>query len=288
MGWFLNLVRPQIKSNQDSAIPENLWKSCPKCAEMIFIREWEVAYCVCPKCGFHDKLDAISRVSLLSDTSPNWIDLPQTPDDPLKFEDQKLYKDRLRDARLKTGLRDAVVAAEISIKNQEVILFVMDFNFIGGSMGTYVGAAFSKSVERAILKDIPLVVVSASGGARMQEGIYSLMQMPRTTLGCEMLRERGVPYIVVLSNPTTGGVIASFAMLGDVILAEPGALIGFTGPRVIEETMGITLPPEFQKSEFQLAHGFIDCIIHRADLKNELAKIISILNSENRSKRRRK
>lgn len=277
MGWFLNLVRPKIKSKQDSAIPENLWKVCPQCSEMIFMKEWESSLFVCSKCNFHDKMDAISRIHMISDSLPKWITPPNVKDDPIKFIDQKSYKDRLKEARLKTGQKDASIGAECIIEGNPATVFAMDFSFIGGSMGTHVGATFIKCIEHSISKNIPLVAITASGGARMQEGILSLMQMPKTVMGRQELSERGIPYIVILTNPTTGGVIASFAMLGDITIAEPGALIGFTGPRVIEETMGIKLPKDFQSAEFQKDHGFVDCIIPRNELKKELGKAISLL-----------
>lgn len=285
MGWFLNLVKPKIQSNSESTIPANLWHSCPGCNEMIFAKEWEAALCVCPKCNFHQRISATARITMLADTKPKWITLPVAKDDPLRFKDTLFYKDRLKDARKKTNLHDAVNAAEIAIDGSKAVIFAMDFNFIGGSMGANVGSAFLKCAELAVAKGVPLIAVTASGGARMQEGIISLMQMPKTVMACELLREREIPYIVVLTDPTTGGVIASFAMLGDITLAEPNALIGFTGPRVIEETMQIKLGEGFQRAEFQLDHGFVDNIVHRADLKKELGKIIKLLtkNKQNRS-----
>jgi acetyl-CoA carboxylase carboxyl transferase subunit beta len=282
MGWFLNLVRPKIRSNNDSAIPENLWKSCSACNEIVFIKEWESSLYVCPACNFHERIGAKLRIEMLSHGKPDWINLPIMKDDPLKFKDQKSYKDRLRDARAHTDLKDAVLAAQIKLNGNSAIVLAMDFGFIGGSMGANVGAAFAKCAEIAATKKIPLIAVTASGGARMQEGVISLMQMPKTAMACNFLKERGVPYIVVLTDPTTGGVLASFAMLGDITIAEPNALLGFTGPRVIEETMGIKLEPGFQKSEFQFKHGFIDCVVKRSDLKYELGKIIGIFNAKKR------
>lgn len=276
MGWFLNLVKPKIQSNSESNIPSNLWNQCPSCSEMIFAKEWEAAYCVCPKCNYHARISAKMRIDLLVD-SKKMIELPIVKDDPIGFKDTILYKDRLKEARRKTGMTDAILAAEVTMEGHKAIFFVMDFNFIGGSMGAAVGSAFLKCAELALAKDLPLVAITASGGARMQEGMISLMQMPKTTYACELLRERKVPYIVVLTDPTTGGVMASFASLGDVTLAEPNALIGFTGPRVIEETMQIKLEPDFQRSEFHLKHGFIDAIVQRSDLKKELVNIIDIL-----------
>jgi acetyl-CoA carboxylase carboxyl transferase subunit beta len=277
MGWFLNLVKPKIQLNNESNIPNNLWKGCPQCSEMVFGKEWEAALCVCPKCGFHERIGSRKRIEMLSCTKPKFIPLQSVQDDVLAFKDIITYKDRLKEARAKTGTQDAVLAAEITIEGSKAICFAMDFNFIGGSMGVYVGSAFLQSVELAVKKNLPFIAITASGGARMQEGLFSLMQMPKTILACEILQNRGAPYIVVLTDPTTGGVMASFAMLGDITLAEPNALIGFTGPRVIEETMQIKLDAGFQRSEFQLKHGFIDNIVHRADLKAELAKILQVL-----------
>lgn len=228
MGWFLNVVKPKIQSNVESNTPANLWHSCPQCNEMVFMKEWEAALCVCPKCNYHARISATERLSMLSDIKPRMINLPKFKDDPLNFKDTQAYKDRLKDARSKTQTHDAVLAAEVSLDGNKAIVFVMDFNFIGGSMGEYVGSAFAQCVQIAVAKNIPLIAVTASGGARMQEGIISLMQMPKTVLACETMRENDVPYIVVLTDPTTGGVIASFAMLGDITLAEPGALIGST------------------------------------------------------------
>ncbi len=288
MGWFLNLVKPKIQSNTESNSPANLWHACPSCSEMIFAKEWELALCVCPKCNFHERISAIARINMLSDVKPKMISLPVFKDDPLGFKDTQNYKDRLKDARKKTQIHDAAIAAEISLDGNKAILFVMDFNFIGGSMGQYVGSAFLQSANLAIAKNIPLIAVTASGGARMQEGIISLMQMPKTVLACQFLRENDVPYIVVLSDPTTGGVIASFASLGDITLSEPNALIGFTGPRVIEETMQIKLEEGFQRSEFQLSHGFVDAIVHRSEMKKELTKILDIFARARENKKERR
>lgn len=279
MGWFINLVKPKIQSNSESNTPANLWHSCPSCSEMVYKKEWESSLYVCPKCDFHERLSAEKRINMLSDVKPKIIKLPMFKDDPISFKDTQTYKDRLKDARKKTGMHDAALVAEISLDGNKAIIFVMDFNFIGGSMGEYVGSAFLQAAQEAISKNIPLIAVTASGGARMQEGILSLMQMPKTVLACEMLREADVPYIVVHSDPTTGGVIASFAMLGDVTLAEPDALIGFTGPRVIEETMQIKLEEGFQRAKFQLEHGFIDNVVHRTELKRELTKILDLFSS---------
>lgn len=278
MGWFLKLVKPKIKStSKDYVIPENLWKSCPVCTEMIFSKEWEAAQYVCPNCNFHERISARKRIELISDAAPKWLKLPIIKDDPILFNGPIKYSDKLKDERKKTKEHEAALAAETLINGKKAIVFAMDFNFIGGSMGRFVGSAFEKSVAVAIEKKLPLIAFTASGGARMQEGIYSLMQMPKTVLACEQLKASELPYIVVLTDPTTGGVIASFASLGDITLAEPNALIGFTGPRIIEETMQIKLDPDFQKSEFQIKHGFVDHIVMRADLKVKLAQIISIL-----------
>ena len=283
MGWFLNLVKPKIQSNAESSVPANLWKACPNCSEMIFAKEWEAAWCVCPKCNFHDRIGAISKIKLISD-SYKILTLPSIKDDPILFKDKVYYKDKLKEARKKTNLQDAVAIAEVTMDSNKAVVFAMDFGFIGGSMGAVVGSAFLQCVQLAIAKNIPMIAITSSGGARMQEGIVSLMQMPKTVYACEILRERNIPYIVVLSDPTTGGVMASFASLGDIIFAEPNALIGFTGPRVIEETMQIKLDPDFQKSEFQVEHGFVDMIVHRFELKKELIKVIELLSKNKRKK----
>lgn len=283
MGWFLNLVKPRIQSNSESNIPSNLWTQCPSCSEMIFGKEWETALCVCPKCNYHSRIGAKVRLDLLAD-SYKMIDLPVLKDDPINFKDSQFYKDRIRDARAKTGMNDAILAAEVVMDGHKAVVFIMDFGFIGGSMGAAVGAAFLKCVEYAVAKNIPLIAITASGGARMQEGMISLMQMPKTVYAREILRQREIPYLVVLTDPTTGGVMASFASLGDITLAEPNALIGFTGPRVIEETMQIKLEPGFQKSEFHLKHGFIDAIVQRSELKETLVNILDLLTINKKHK----
>lgn len=281
MGWFLNLIRPKIRTRKTLNIPADLWRNCPNCGEMVYVQQLEQALYVCPKCSYHERIGAKIRIEQLADSAPEYLNLPALEDDPIIFQDSKSYKDRLKEVRKKLDC-DCLVA-EITIHSEPVVVFAMDFGFIGGSMGSFVGTAFLKAAQLAIQKNKPLIAICTSGGARMQEGIISLMQMPKTVLACEMMAQKRVPYITVLSDPTTGGVVASFAMLGDVTLAEPNALIGFTGPRVIEETMHIKLPSEFQRAEFQLKHGFVDEIVHRSKLKEKLARIVRILTHKQKS-----
>ena len=267
--------------------PSHLWTQCPNCAEMLFNKQLARNLNVCTKCGHHFKLGAAERVELLADAK-SWteMDADMVSSDPLGFVDSKPYPDRIAAAQAKSGHKDAVLTGDATLAGIPVALAVMDFEFMGGSMGSVVGEKITRAAERALAERKALVIVAASGGARMQEGILSLMQMPRTTVAVQMLREVKKPYIVVLTNPTTGGVTASYAMLGDVQIAEPGALIGFAGPRVIEqtgaligfsgarvtsETIGEKLPKGYQRAEFQLQHGFVDQVVPRAQLKERIA-----------------
>lgn len=285
MSWFINFKKPKIKSNVESSVPHNLWKTCKLCHEMIFLETWEKDLYVCPNCNFHERIDAFKRLEILSDKPFELIDIPATKDDPINFKCLETYKNKLKKNRSKNQSKEAAIAAKITINKNDIIAFSMDFNFIGGSMGSYVGNCFVKAAQTAVKEKLPFIAITSSGGARMQEGIISLMQMPKTILACNMLKEHKIPYIVIFTDPTTGGVLASFASLADITLAEPNALIGFTGPRVIEETMQIKLTKDFQKSEFHLKYGFIDDIVERKNLKNEISKIINILykkgNKEN-------
>ncbi|MAU86806.1 MAG: acetyl-CoA carboxylase, carboxyltransferase subunit beta [Alphaproteobacteria bacterium] len=274
MNWINNIVTPKIKeilAKKD--VPDNLWIKCPESGEMVFHKDLEENQWVIPGSNYHMKIPAKKRLELLYDGEYQILDTESSINDPLKFKDEKKYVDRLRDARRKTGMDDAVVISQGIIGNMPVISIVQDFTFMGGTLGVAAGEAIIKAMNEALLKAYPVILFSAAGGARMQEGILSLMQMPRTTIAVQKLNEAKIPYIVVLTNPTTGGVTASYAMLGDVHIAEPGALIGFAGPRVIEQTIKEKLPEGFQRSEYLLEHGMIDMVVHRHDLKNKLITV---------------
>lgn len=277
MSW-LSRVRSGIPFLPKRQSTENLWHKCGKCGTMVFVKEWEENYSVCPRCNFHDRIGPAKRFEQLFDAAEYEIlPAPEVREDPLRFRDTKRYTDRLKTARAANGERDALVNARGKLGRRKVIIGVQDFSFMGGSMGIAVGAAFVAGVRAAIAEKAPYILFTAAGGARMQEGILSLMQMPRTTVALAELREAGLPYIVVLTDPTTGGVTASYAMLGDVQLAEPGALIGFAGQRVIEQTIREKLPEGFQRAEYLLEHGMIDMVVSRGDLKDKLALLISYL-----------
>ncbi len=279
MNWLTNFVRPRIKRLvAPREAPDNLWLKCPSCNEMVFHRELAKSFRVCPHCDHHMRLPVKERLELMFDDK-KWteIELPAVPVDPLKFRDRKKYTDRLKESQSKTGLKDAVVVAHGSMGGLNVVVAAFEFGFLGGSMGTAVGEAIVSAAELAILQESPLIVIPSSGGARMQEGILSLMQMARTTVAIDKVREKGLPYVVLLTDPTTGGVTASFAMLGDIHVAEPGASIGFAGARVIEQTIRETLPPGFQKSEYLLDHGMVDMVVHRDDLRDTLVQLLSLL-----------
>ena len=280
MNWITNFVRPRIKSIlgvKDQA-PDNLWVKCSNCGEMLFSQDLETAQLVCTHCDYHMKATAKQRFGWLFDDGA-YEELPfiSVAADPLKFRDEKRYTDRIKEARTKTGQQDAVIAARGAVAGLGVVVVCQTFNFMGGSLGMASGEAFVAGAERAVADNVPLVLVVASGGARMQEGILSLMQMPRATVAVQMLRDAKLPYIVVLTDPTTGGVVASYAMLGDVHIAEPGSTIGFSGRRVIENTIRENLPDSFQKAEYLLEHGMVDMVVHRHKLKETLARLISIL-----------
>lgn len=274
MSWFDNLKTPRIKtqvSQRTSKIPEGLWVKCAQCAEVLQSRVLRENLMVCPECGHHFRMSAAERIASLTDEgSFDEYGEELVSTDPLEFDDLKPYKDRLRSAASSTGIKDAFVAGKAKLGGLPYHLGVFEFKFMGGSMGVVVGEKVALLFEHALKEKLPAVVVSASGGARMQEGILSLMQMAKTTALLARMKEQGIPYFSVLSDPTTGGVAASFAMLGDVILAEPNALVGFAGPRVIEQTIRQSLPPGFQRSEFLLKHGFVDRIVPRKDLASEL------------------
>ncbi|MFD1704320.1 acetyl-CoA carboxylase, carboxyltransferase subunit beta [Methylopila henanensis] len=279
MNWLVNVVRPKINSlwTRRESTPENLWIKCPETGQLVFHKDVEANDWVIPGSGYHMRMGAKQRLAATLDAGFEEIALPEVAIDPLKFRDEKKYADRLKDARTKTGMNDAVKVAVGTIEGTPVTVVVQDFEFMGGSLGMAAGEAIVRGLETAVERGTPCVLFAASGGARMQEGILSLMQMPRTTVAVQMLREARKPYIVVLTNPTTGGVTASYAMLGDVHIAEPGALIGFAGPRVIEQTIREKLPDGFQRSEYLKEHGMVDMVVHRKDLRATLARLCRLL-----------
>ena len=282
MSWISNYVRPKINSLfSRREVPENLWVKCDGCGTMLFHRELADNLNVCPNCGYHMAISPRERFRALFDGGVFVEVTVEKPiADPLGFKDQKKYPDRLREARKKTGVEDAMLVAEGEIGRLKAICVGQDFAFMGGSMGMYVGNAIVAGAERALKRKCPLVLFAAAGGARMQEGILSLMQMPRATVAAQMLKEAGLPYVVVLTDPTTGGVTASYAMLGDVQIAEPGALICFAGPRVIEQTIRETLPEGFQRSEYLLDHGMLDMVVKRGDLREVLTRLLRLLTNQ--------
>ena len=278
MNWLTNYIKPKLESLvKKKDIPKNLWIKC-QCGTMIYYKDYDKSLGVCNECGTHMRLPADTRIKfLLDDGNYEKIKVSIGKTDPLTFKDIKKYKDRLKQARKKTKEDDAVVLAEGKIEGIDVVLVVFDFNFMGGSMGINVGSAIVKACEISVKKNLPLIIIPSSGGARMQEGILSLMQMPRTIAAIQKIKENKIPYIVVLSDPTTGGVCASFAMLGDVLIAEKGATIGFAGRRVIEQTIKETIPDNFQTADYLLEHGMIDIVVHRKDLKNKIYKILKFI-----------
>jgi acetyl-CoA carboxylase carboxyl transferase subunit beta len=279
MNWITNFVRPKINSMLGRRdMPENLWIKDPESGEMVFHKDLEDNQYVIPSSGHHMKIAARERLKFFFDGGEfETIENPKVAVDPLKFRDEKRYVDRLKDARTKTGMEDAILNALGTIEGLPVVVTVQDFAFMGGSLGMAAGDAIIKAFETAVEKRRPLILFAASGGARMQEGILSLMQLPRTTVAVDRLKEAGLPYIVVLTNPTTGGVTASYAMLGDVHIAEPGALIGFAGPRVIEQTIREKLPDGFQRSEYLMEHGMVDMVVSRLELKSTVARLLKML-----------
>ena len=280
MNWITNSVLPRIKALvQPKEIPDNFWVKCKGCNEMLFHRQLEENLQVCPRCDYHMPLTCKNRLKALFDNGGyEEIALKDgTTFDPLKFRDKRKYLDRIKEARSKTGLQDAVSLACGRVNGLEIVIAVFSFEFMGGSMGSAVGNAIIQAAELAINKNAPLVIFPSSGGARMQEGILSLMQLPRTIIATQMIKEAELPFIVVLTNPTTGGVTASFAMLGDIHIAEPGAIIGFAGKRVIEETIHEKLPDDFQSAEYLLDHGMVDLVIRRHDLPKTLSTLLCLL-----------
>ena len=276
MNWLTDFVRPKVKKTTTKEIADNLWTKCPNCGQMLFSKELKKSSYVCTKCGHHLRLYIDKRLKMLFDNGEyNEVTLPRTKEDPLNFKDSKKYTDRLKAYRKATGNEDAIKVAQGEIGGINCVVAAMDFSFMGGSMGTAVGEGIVKAAEIAMKGNYPLIAVTASGGARMQEGILSLMQMARTTAAINMVKEKGLPFISILTDPTTGGV--SVAMLGDVHMAEKGCVIGFAGARVIEQTIREKLPEGFQRAEYLKEHGMVDIVVSRSELKNELVKVISIL-----------
>src|SRR6266852_1322740 len=279
MNWISNVVRPKIRNFlQRREVPENLWIKCPESGQLVFYKDVEANQFVIPGSNYHMRMGAVARLKSMFD-GETWFDVgvPEVPVDPLKFRDERRYTDRLKDARAKTGLHDAIKLGFGKLDGLAAVIGVQDFDFMGGSLGMAAGEAVIKGLETAVDRGTPFILFAASGGARMQEGILSLMQLPRTTVAVQRLREAGRPYIVVLTNPTTGGVTASYGMLGDVHIAEPGALIGFAGPRVIEQTIREKLPEGFQKAEYLKEHGMVDMVVHRHELRPTIARLCKVL-----------
>ena len=281
MNWITNYVRPRINSIfSRREVPENLWTKCDECGTMLFHRELKDNLNVCTNCGHHMHITPRDRFTALFDGGVfSEVEVPEPLADPLKFRDQKKYPDRMKAAQKKTGEKEAMLVAAGEMGRTPIVAVAQDFSFMGGSMGMYVGNAIISAAEEAVKLHRPLILFSAAGGARMQEGILSLMQMPRTTVAVQMLKEAGLPYIVVLTHPTTGGVTASYAMLGDVQISEPNALICFAGPRVIEQTIREKLPEGFQRAEYLLDHGMLDRVTPRTELREELITIVRMLMS---------
>ena len=279
MNWITNSVLPKIKAwVKSDDVPENLWVKCSACNQMIFHREFEIAYNCCSTCGHHAPLAPASRFAMTFDDGAfDMISLPAIEDDPLKFRDSKKYSDRLRDTRSKTGLNDAIAVAAGKVNGYPCVIAAFDFRFMGGSMGRMVGNGIIAAANEAVSRKAALITVPSTGGARMQEGVLSLMQLPRTIVAVDKVRDAGLPYLVLLAHPTTGGVTASFAMLGDIQIAEPAAIIGFAGRRVIEETVREKLPEDFQTAEYLMDHGMVDAVVARSDQAAYIGKILDFL-----------
>ncbi len=279
MSWLTEFVRPKIRALVGkNDVPDNLWHTCPSCEQMLFHRELEEQLNVCHACGHHLRISAAERLGqLFDDGAFERVDLPAVTPDPLKFRDSRRYSDRLRDAQGKSGEKEAIIVARGTIGGQKAVIAAFDFGFMGGSMGQAVGAGLLAAADTAVADDAALIAIPASGGARMQEGMLSLVQMPRTVIAVERVREAGLPYIVILTDPTTGGVSASFAMLGDIQIAEPGATIGFAGKRVIQDTVREELPEGFQTAEYLRDHGMVDMVVPRGELHERLARLLALL-----------
>ena len=282
MTWFKRQHNEIVNTSEKTVRTEGLWVRCPGCSQIIFKADLDANQQVCPKCGHHFRIDARARIENLLEPGYELVDLELRSTDPLDFTDLKRYKKRLVDAQKKTGLNDAIINAIGKLGPHDVVLSVMEYSFIGGSMGAVVGETIARAVDRSLATRHPLIIVSASGGARMMEGIASLMQLAKVSAGLARLDDEKIPYISVMTDPTTGGVTASFAMLGDLNIAEPEALIGFAGPRVIEQTIRQKLPEGFQRSEFLLEHGFLDAIVTRKEMKEYLSQALTWMNGMNR------
>ena len=282
MNWLKDFVRPKLKQlvGGGKDIPDNMWHQCPSCEQMIFHRDMEENDHVCQHCGFHMRITVTRRLEMMFDGGEyNTAEFASAVNDPLKFKDLKKYTDRIKDYQAKTGVSDALVVAHGKMGGQNVVIAAFNFAYMGGSMGTAVGEGIVTASKLALMQDAALIIVPTSGGARMQEGILSLMQMARTTIAVNEVKERGLPYIVLLTDPTTGGVSASFAMLGDIQIAEPGCTIGFAGRRVIEQTIREQLPDDFQSAEYLLDHGMVDMVTPRKELRSTLIRILSLLRN---------
>lgn len=280
MNWLTDIVRPKIKKANPKEVADNLWIRCPKCNQMLFSKELKEADYVCTSCGHHLRLYVENRFRLLFDDKIySLVELPHISDDPLRFKDLQRYSERLKANRKKNDTQDAIQVARGKIGGIDAVVAAVDFSFMGGSMGIAVGEGIVTAAHLALKNNAPLITVSASGGARMQEGMLSLMQMARTTAAVNELKEAGLPFVSILTDPTTGGVSASFAMLGDVNIAEKGCLIGFAGPRVIEQTIHEKLPEGFQRAEYLLEHGMVDIVVERSKMKEELVKILKVLTA---------
>ncbi len=278
MAWFRRSKASIETSVQRKDAPDGMWTKCDGCGEIIHRKQLEQQMYTCVKCNFHFRIGSKEYIALLTDDGTfRELDRKMRSVDPLSFTDTKSYRDRVKDTIRKTGLNDAVRTGTGKINGVPSVVGVMDFGFIGGSMGSVVGEKIARAIGKAIKSKIPMIIVSSSGGARMMEGALSLMQLAKTSARLAQLSDAGIPYISVMTDPTTGGVTASFAMLGDIHIAEPGALIGFAGPRVIKQTIGKDLPPGFQRSEFQLEHGFVDLVVHRKDMKETVTKLLSFM-----------
>jgi len=285
MNWISEWALPKIKTlfGAPREMPDNLWHKCPSCEKMVFQNDLEANLRVCTHCGHHMRLSAKQRLDATLDEGWQRAEVEKVPLDPLRFKDQRRYADRLKEAQAKSGMEDAVMVGHGTIEGQRAVVAVFEFAFMAGSMGAGVGEALVTAARLAVLQDAPLVVFASSGGARMQEGAVSLMQMPRTVIATQMVKDAGLAFIVVLCDPTTGGVTASFAMLGDVQIAEPGALIGFAGARVIEQTVREKLPEGFQRAEYLLANGILDMVVKRGEMRATLARLIALLRGEPRA-----
>jgi len=278
MAWFRRSKASITTDAQRKDVPDGMWTKCGGCGEIIHRKQLEQQYYTCTKCNYHFRIGSNEYLKILLDEgSFKEMDRKMRSKDPLGFKDTKSYKDRIKETIKKTGLNDAIRTGTGKINGMEIVIGVMDFSFIGGSMGSVVGEKVARAIDQARKSKLPLVIVSASGGARMMEAAYSLMQLAKTSAKLAQLSDAGVPYISVLTDPTTGGVTASYAMLGDINIAEPGALIGFAGPRVIRQTIGKDLPPGFQRAEFQQEHGFVDFVIHRKDMKDTITKLLKLM-----------